>query len=72
MTLEIAGLTFDDDNQLPDGFAPTEAIVILIGADAEGNADVQQFATPGLSSAHAVGLLIMTADTLRRIDRQED
>lgn len=72
MALEVAGLTFDEDNQLPDGFVATEALVILIGVDQEGREDVQQLATPGLSSAHAVGLLTMTADTLRRIDRLED
>lgn len=72
MTLSVAGLTFDDRDQLPEGFVPTEALLILVGMDAEGHPDVHQCATQGLSSAHAVGLLTMTCDTLRRIDRQED
>jgi len=66
--LEVARLTFDEDNQLPEGFVATEAIVILTGVDAEGRPDVQQLATPGVSTAHAIGLLIMTTDTLRGID----
>lgn len=70
--LEIAGLTFEDDSQLPDGFMPTEAIVIIVGVDSDGRRDIHQAATPGLPTPYAIGLLTMTCDTLRGFDRLED
>lgn len=57
--------TLEFEGDLPDGFTPVEAVVVITGIDAAGEPEEIARATTGLRSFAAVGLLITTADKLR-------
>lgn len=68
--VKLPDLDFDGD--LPDGFVPVEAVVVLTGMDADGDEVVHSRATPGLMTYAAIGLLTVTSDRLRSALLEED
>lgn len=61
--MKLPDLDFDGD--LPDGFVPVEAVIVLTGIDADGDEAVHSRATSGLMTYAAIGLLAVTSDRLR-------
>lgn len=54
-----------DDLDIPDGCTPLESVVITKGLDENGEVVMWHRATDGLNSWEALGMCIVTADTLR-------
>ena len=59
---------------LPEGCTEVERIEIIKAVDADGELFIQHSATPGIRSWEALGMVIYTADTLRKalLDEQDD
>lgn len=67
----LTALQFDDD--LPDGWTPLGAVVVVTALDTDGDVRLHHAATDGLSSCEAIGMLIHTSDVLRlSLTDQED
>ncbi len=60
----LAALQFTED--LPDGWTPLEAVVVVTALDTDGDVRLHHAATDGLSSCEAIGMLIHTSDVLRQ------